>query len=57
MDKKLVATIDCGSSNVRCIIFDMETGEQVKVSLKEAVVRIQAGLAAKNQGKVICDRV
>ena len=36
---------------------DMETGEQVKVSLKEAVVRIQAGLAAKNQGKVICDRV
>ena len=30
--RKLVATIDCGSSNVRCIIFDMENGRQVSVS-------------------------
>lgn len=30
--RKLVATIDCGSSNVRCIIFDMESGTQVSVS-------------------------
>ena len=35
MDKKLVATIDCGSSNVRCIIFDMETGEQVSVASRD----------------------
>lgn len=35
---------------------DMETGEQVKVSLEEAISRIRDGLAAKNQGKVICDK-
>ena len=35
---------------------DMESGEQVKVSLKEAISRIRDGLAAKNQGKVICDK-
>ena len=35
---------------------DMETGEQVKVSLDEAIARIRDGLAAKNQGKVICDK-
>lgn len=35
---------------------DMETGEQVKVSLDEAITRIRDGLAAKNQGKVICDK-
>ena len=35
---------------------DMETGEQVKVSLDEAISRIRDGLAAKNQGRVICDK-
>ena len=35
---------------------DMETGEQVKVSLSEAVSRIRDGLATKNQGKVIMDK-
>ena len=35
---------------------DMETGEQVKVSLDEAITRIRGGLAAKNEGKVICDK-
>ena len=35
---------------------DMETGEQVKLPLAEAIERIRAGLAAKNQGKVICDK-
>ena len=35
---------------------DMETGEQVKVSLDEAISRIRDGLAAKNQGKVICNK-
>ena len=35
---------------------DMDSGEQVKVSLEEAVARIRDGLAAKNQGKVICDK-
>ena len=35
---------------------DMETGEQVKVSLEEAVSRIRDGLATKNQGKVIMDK-
>ena len=35
MDKKLIATIDCGSSNVRCIVFDMETGEQVSVAARD----------------------
>ena len=35
---------------------DMETGEQVKGSLDEAITRIRDGLAAKNQGKVICDK-
>ena len=35
---------------------DMETGEQVKVSLDEAITRIRDGLAAKNEGKVICDK-
>lgn len=29
MAAKLIATIDCGSSNVRCIVFDMDTGRQV----------------------------
>ena len=31
-------------------------GEQVKVSLDEAVNLIRAGLAKKNEGKVICDK-
>ena len=35
---------------------DMESGEQVKVSLDEAVNLIRAGLAKKNEGKVICDK-
>ena len=35
---------------------DMDSGEQVKVSLDEAIARIRDGLAAKNQGKVICDK-
>ena len=35
---------------------DMDLGEQIKVTLPEAITRIRAGLAAKNQGKVICDR-
>ena len=35
---------------------DMESGEQVKVSLDEAAKLIRAGLAKKNEGKVICDK-
>ncbi len=35
---------------------DMESGEQVKVSLDEAVSLIREGLAKKNEGKVICDK-
>lgn len=35
MSGKYIATIDCGSSNVRCILFDMETGRQVGVSAKD----------------------
>ena len=35
---------------------DMESGEQVKVSLDEAVKLIHDGLAKKNAGKVICDK-
>ena len=35
---------------------DMESGEQVKVSLDEAVNLIRAGLAKKNEGRVICDK-
>ena len=35
---------------------DMDSGEQVKVSLADAITRIRDGLAAKNQGKVICDK-
>lgn len=29
MRRQYIATIDCGSSNVRCIIFDMNTGDQI----------------------------
>ena len=29
MARQLIATIDCGSSNVRCIIFDIHTGEKI----------------------------
>ena len=35
---------------------DMESGEQVKVSLDEAAKLIREGLAKKNEGKVICDK-
>ena len=35
---------------------DMDSGEQVKVSLADAIARIREGLAAKNQGKVINDK-
>ena len=35
---------------------DMDSGEQVKVFTDEAIARIRDGLAAKNQGKVICDK-
>lgn len=35
---------------------DMESGEQVKVSLDEAAKLIHDGLAKKNAGKVICDK-
>ena len=34
----------------------MDSGEQVKVSLDDAITRIRNGLVAKNQGKVICDK-
>lgn len=33
--RNLIATIDCGSSNVRCIIFDMDTGEQVSAEARD----------------------
>jgi autoinducer-2 kinase len=32
---RYVATIDCGSSNVRCVVFDMETGAQVSVASRD----------------------
>lgn len=32
---KYVATIDCGSSNVRCVVFDMDTGVQVSVASQD----------------------
>ena len=35
---------------------DMESGEQVKVSLDEAAKLIHDGLAKKNEGRVICDK-
>lgn len=35
MIQRLIATIDCGSSNVRCIIFDMDTGSQVSVAARD----------------------
>lgn len=35
---------------------DMATGEQVSVSISDAAAHIHAGLAAKNAGKVICDK-
>ena len=41
--RKLIATIDCGSSNVRCIIFDMENGEQVSVAAKDWYVPQRPG--------------
>lgn len=34
-NRQMIATIDCGSSNVRCIIFDAETGEQVSIAAKD----------------------
>ena len=35
MKRNLIATIDCGTSNVRCIIFDMDTGCQVSVAVRD----------------------
>lgn len=35
MANKYVATIDCGSSNVRCIVFNVDTGKQVSVAARE----------------------
>lgn len=35
MKRSLIATIDCGSSNVRCIIFDMDTGRQVSIAARD----------------------
>ena len=35
---------------------DMETGEQVKVSLEEAISCIRDGLAERAKGTVIVDR-
>lgn len=35
MAKRYIATIDCGSSNVRCILFDMDTGRQVSVAARD----------------------
>lgn len=35
MANRYVATIDCGSSNVRCIIFDMDSGRQVSVAARD----------------------
>ena len=35
MAGRYIATIDCGSSNVRCIIFDMDTGRQVSVAARD----------------------
>lgn len=35
MAKRLTATIDCGSSNVRCIVFDADTGHQVSVASQD----------------------
>lgn len=35
MSGRYIATIDCGSSNVRCIIFDMDTGREVSVAARD----------------------
>lgn len=35
MKKQYISTIDCGSSNVRCIIFDMDTGAQVSSASRD----------------------
>lgn len=35
MAGRYIATIDCGSSNVRCILFDMDTGRQVSVAARD----------------------
>lgn len=35
MANRYVATIDCGSSNVRCIIFDADTGRQVSIAAQD----------------------
>lgn len=35
MEERYIATIDCGSSNVRCILFDMDTGKQVSVAARD----------------------
>lgn len=35
MKRSLIATIDCGSSKVRCIIYDMDTGKNVSVAARD----------------------
>ena len=35
MAGRYIATIDCGSSNVRCILFDMQTGRQIGVASRD----------------------
>lgn len=44
VSRQLVATIDCGTSNVRCIVFDIHTGEKVCVTSRDWYVPEENGV-------------
>ena len=44
MARQLIATIDCGSSNVRCIVFDIHTGEKLCATSRDWYVPEENGV-------------
>ena len=61
MSRQLIATIDCGTSSGRCIIFDMETGLQISTGSKEWYVSHDSDIPGafdfdfKNNWEVVCE--
>ncbi|MDO4568457.1 MAG: FGGY family carbohydrate kinase [Clostridia bacterium] len=57
---RYIATIDCGTSNVRCIVFDMDTGRQVSSASQDWYVPNNAEIAgaydfdAESNWELVC---
>lgn len=61
MANRYIATIDCGSSNVRCIIFDIDSGRQVSVASRDWYVPLNNNIPGaydfddKLNWKIVCE--